>query len=559
VPADASSHDPGRVGVMPMTTPDMTTPEQPGTPSDSPPTAERASYRAGFAFGSLSFLVIAVVGVLSTILTARLYGVRIIGQFALVLAPVSALFILSTIKEQAALIKEVAGLPPRDPRVTQLFAVVFMFSSALTAVVAIPTAVVCLFVFRGPLHAPDLIVPVLVNIAGYVIVTNTGWNIDSILSAFVAGRELFWVRLHEAVSFVVIATAAGLAWRSVWGLVIATIGASLTSLVHRMIVVRPFVRPHLSRDEYHAGLEVLPELLRFGLKATPGQIAQGISQQGGVWVLGMVSSVSVVGAYSRAVTIPQRLQRASLRITEVLYPTLVGRRMQGDGHGFDRALVDSIRYEMAGMLLIAATIGGAAHSVLNIFGPGFNSATTALALLMLFPALASITVTQTQALWATDRPVHTSTIAMLRLIVTIVLLVWLTPSLGVTGPAIALLAGYLAAIIMGGIALRPFLTQPLRITWPLRERFALVAAYGAGFAAAHGIEHAIPSVIGLLLALLTGTFLYAAAFLLCGGLNPRDRRRLTEVLRWGRSRIAQRGRPQLPGAGRAQAADSVEG
>ena len=38
-----------------------------------------------------------------------------------------------------------------------------------------------------------------------------------------------------------------------------------------------------------------------------------------------------------------------------------------------RAMIDSIRYEVSGMLLIAAASVGAAHSVLTIFGPGFAS------------------------------------------------------------------------------------------------------------------------------------------------------------------------------------------
>jgi O-antigen/teichoic acid export membrane protein len=518
----------------------------PDPQSGAPATAERASYRSGFLFGTLSFFAVAALGVVSTILTSRLYGVRIIGQYALVWAPVAALWVLSTVKEQQALIREITTLAPRDPRVTQLFAAVFTFSSGLTAVVAMLDALVCWFVFRGPLHAPELIAPVFANIAGFAIIMNTGSNIDSILSAFVAGRQIFWVRLHEVLSFLMIAMAVGLVWRSVWGLVIAIIGASAITLVHRMIVVRPFVRVHLSLKEYRIGLGVLPDLLRFGLKATPGEIAHGISQQGGIWALGTVAPVAVVGAYSRAYTIPQRLQQASNRITEVLYPTLVGRHTTGDGHGFDRALIDSIRYEMVGMLLIAAAIGGAAHSVLDLFGAGFGRATTALALLALFPALASITFTQTQALWATNRPGRTSLIAMVRLVITITLLVVLTPSIGIIGPAIALLAGYLAVTVLSGIALRPSLTRPLRATWPLRERFALGAAYAAGFAAAHMTEHAAPSTAGLLLCLLAGTVAYAAVFLVCGGINLRDRGRLAEIIGWVRSHRERRAISQQP-------------
>jgi O-antigen/teichoic acid export membrane protein len=514
--------------------------ETPKPSGDSQPGPARASYRSGFLFGSLSFAVNVGLGVVSTIVTARLYGVRIVGEFALVWAPVAALWIFSTVKEQQALIREITGLPPLHMRVTQLFAAVFTFSAALTAVVAMLDAVACWFVFHGPLHAPELLAPVFVSLAGYVVITNTGWNIDSILSAFVAGRELFWVRLHEALSFIAIATVVGLAWHSVWGLVIAMIGAALTTLVHRAIAVRPFVRARLSWREYRLGLRILPELLRFGLKATPGQIAQGASQEGGVWALGVVASVSVVGAYSRALVIPQSLQRASMRITEVLYPTLVGRHKSGDHHGFDRALIDSIRYEVVGMLLIAAAIGGAAHSVLDVFGPGFSQASPALALLILFPALASITITQTQALWVIDRPGRTSVIAMVRLAVTIPLLVVLTPRVGIAGPAIALLAGYLVVVVLAGSALRPFLARPLRATWPRRERFALVVSYAAGFAAAHATELAFPSTAGIFLCLLAGTATYAAAFLLCGGLNHRDRGRIAQIVARGRSWLESR-------------------
>jgi O-antigen/teichoic acid export membrane protein len=254
-----------------------------------------------------------------------------------------------------------------------------------------------------------------------------------------------------------------------------------------------------------------------------------------VWALGTVASVVVVGAYSRALVVPQRLQAVSMRTTEVLYPTLVGRHTKGDGHGFDRALIDSIRYEMAGMLLIAAAIGGAAHSVLEVFGPGFSQATPALALLIIFPALASVTVTQTQALWAANRPGRTSWIAGARLAVTLLLLVILTPRIGIVGAAIATLAGFVCVIILSGIALRSFLTRPLRATWPLRERLAMVAAYAAGFAAARLVEQALPSIAGLPVCLLAGSVAYAVVFLALGGLNGRDRHRLAEGIEMGRS------------------------
>lgn len=509
--------------------------------TDAPDADRRArhgSYRSGFAFGVLSSLAVAILSVVSTIATARIYGVRIVGQFALVSAPVAALWVLSTAKEQAALIKQITLLPPRHPRVTQLFAAVFTFSSGLTLAIALVDALVCWFVFRGPLHHPDLVVPTFVNLAGYVLVTNTGWNIDSIFSAFVAGRQLFWVRLHETLSFIAIAVAIGLAWRSTWGLVIALIGASLTSLVHRAIAVLPFVRPRLSMAEYRLGLRELPGLLRFGLKITPGSVAQGVSQQAGIWAIAAIAPVAAVGAYSRAQAIPQKLQQVNMRIVEVLYPTLVGRRERGDGAGFDRALIDSIRYGMVGMLLVGAVGGGAARAILNVFGPGFSRATPALALLLLYPACYSIAATQTQALWAVGRPGLTSFIQLARLAMTIVATVALTPAMGIAGPAVALLAGFAVAIALNTLALLPFMSRPVRQTWPWRERLALVWAYAGGFAAAHAAEQLTSTKGAVVLAMFCGPLAFAVLFLTAGGANARDRARAGELIGRLRARRA---------------------
>lgn len=497
----------------------------------------RGSYRAGFFFGVLSFGATLCLGFASTIVTARLYGITVIGDYALAIAPVSALWVLSTVKEQQALIKEITSLQPREPRVTQLFAVVFAFSTGLTFLVAALIAGVCVVVYPGVLDKPELLAPALVSIAGYAVVTNTGWNLDSVLSAFVAGRQLFRVRLNEAIGFIVLAVGLGIAWRSVWSLVAAAIGASAIALAHRLWAVRGFLRPRLSRDEFRLGLQVLPGLLRFGLRATPGQIANGMSQQGGIWAIGIVAPVNVVGAYSRALVIPKSVQQASMRITEVLFPTLVDRHLSGDGQGFDRALIDSIRYEVIGMLLLAATLGGAAHTVLGIFGPGFDKATPALILLLFFPALASITITQTQALWAVDRPGLTSTVSILRLVVTLALLVVLTPSMYYVGPALALLAGTALTAAIFGAALRHHLASPLRVTWPAREWLALALAYGVGFGVAHALQALLPP-IGLPLSLAVGAVAYLAVLWIIGGVNSRDRERLSHAV--------ERFAPRLP-------------
>jgi O-antigen/teichoic acid export membrane protein len=297
------------------------------------------------------------------------------------------------------------------------------------------------------------------------------------------------------------------------------------------------------------GLHALPALLRFGIKVTPGGIAQGLSLQAGIWTLAAIGNpLATVGAYSRAQSVPERLQQVNARIVEVLYPTLVGRRTGGDGEGFDRALIDSIRYALVGTLLIAAVFGGSAHSILEVFGPGFDRAASAMAILMVCPALASVAGNQNQAFLAVGRPGLTSIIAVTRLALTLVLTVLLTPMIGITGPALAILAGFLLQVSWGVAALLPFLSQPLHITWPLRERLALLAAYACGFGAAIVVEQALPSIGGLLLSLPAGVIAYAAAILACRAVNDRDRQRLGEIIEVARSwreRRAVRSTPDI--------------
>jgi O-antigen/teichoic acid export membrane protein len=501
---------------------------------------QQGSYRSGFAFGILSFLAVAGFGLVSTIVTARIYGVTIIGEFALTMAPVTALWVLSTAKEQAALIKEITGLPRRHARVTQLFGAVFTFSSALTIVMSVLAAVVVWRLFKGPLRVPQLIAPAVVSLAGYALVTNTAWNFDAIFSAFVAGRQLFWVRLHEVASFLVIAVALGHEWRSIWGLVVATIGGSLTSLVHRVVIARRFVRLRMSFDEYRSGLEALPGLLRFGLKITPGSIAQGLGQQAGVWTIrAFGGSIALVGAYSRAQTIPERLQQVNLRIVEVLYPTLVGRRGREDHEGFDRALTDTVRYTLVGLLLIAALIGGAAEPILRLFGPGFSRASVVLTLLMLYPALNSVAITQNQALLAVDLPGLTSVVALTRMVLTVAATIVFTPPMGITGPAVALLAGAVVDITWKTVVLRSHLSGDLRTIWPLRQRLALVGSYAGGLAAAYFTTNAFPSTAGLVIGLPVATLAYVALLVALGAVHHRDRERLSylrEMLRTKRDR-----------------------
>ncbi len=491
----------------------------------------RASYREGAAFAALGLVLAAVLGIVSSIAVARLYGITVLGQFALVISPVGIAWSLSTVSEQAALVRKISLLPPRDPRVTGMFGAVFTFSFVLTLVVAALVMVVTVIALNGPIDHPDLVEPALVSMVGYLFITNTGWNLDAVLAAFRAGRALFWIRLAQAVSYFLLAVVGALVSPTVWMLVMATIGSYFVCLIGRCIAIRAFMRYSVSRAALRDGFSVLPELIRFGLKIVPGTIADGLANQAGVWILGASGTLPSLGAYNRAWQLGYRFVESKDRITDMLFPTLVERDYLGDHKGFDRALVDSLRYTAVGLLLPAAAGAGAAYGIMNLFGPGFSTAAVALALLLLMPALATMSSIQRHALFAVDRPLMGSAAAFARAVATIGATVPLTLWLGVTGAALAVVLGFAVDLGIMIHTSRRHMVSGFLTLWPLRELSVLAFAYVVGVVAARAGDILLPGMLGTFVAIALGAVAYASAFVLAGGVNGRDRERVRVVWR----------------------------
>ncbi len=509
-----------------MTAPDAQTPTEGEDPSTG-----RASYSEGFAFGAMSFVVGGVLAVLTGIVTARLYGIHVVGEFALAYAPTGAVWYLSTAREQPALVRALAPYRPRDPHVTGLFVAVFAFSTALTFVVSILAGIATWFLFNGSINHPGLFIPAMASLAGYLLFTNPSWNVDTVLTAFRAGHELFWIRLHQALAFLLFAVAGHSIFPTVWGLILALVGSFATSLVHRAVIARHWIRFPVPRTTLALGFAELPEMLRFGIKITPGALANGISNEAGTWILGAVSSVAVVGAYNRAWSMSQRFLEVNFRVSEMLFPTLVERHGKEDHEAFDRALVDTIRYIAIVLLLPAAAAGGAAKGVMSLYGSGFERGATALAIMLIVPTLLTTVSLQMQALLAVDRPLATTVVSVSRAAVTIGGGIALSLWLGITGMALAMLLGGLVQLALQCWATRPHIATPLFQLWPARQMIALFVAYVVGFAAAHALDDSFSQPWGLVLGLAIGTLTYAGTILLGAGLAPRDRQRAALLIR----------------------------
>ncbi len=284
-------------------------------------------------------------------------------------------------------------------------------------------------------------------------------------------------------------------------------------------------------------------------KVTPGSLATGVSEQVGTWVLGVVGSISAVGAWNRAWALSQRFVELNYRVAEMVFPTLVERHVGEDRLGFDRALMDSLRYVAVGMLLPAAAGGGAAAGIMGLFGPGFAQASTALAVVLVVPAIATISTIQVDALLAVGRPVATTVLSVARLAATVPLTIGLTLAMGLTGAALGITLGACVQLAIQLGVLRAHLSQPMRQLWPLRQLVALIVAYVGGFAVARILDSALPGLTGLVGGLAGGALAYAVAFMLIGGMLPRDRARASAVVgavapgsKWA-TRLAPRPQP----------------
>jgi O-antigen/teichoic acid export membrane protein len=163
---------------------------------------------------------------------------------------------------------------------------------------------------------------------------------------------------------------------------------------------------------------------------------------------------------------------------------------------------------------------------MEMFGPGFAPASDALAVLLLLPAAQTLSAIQTHALYAVDRPLATTTTAAVRLLVTAAATLAGVKLFGITGAAIGIVAGAVVDVGIKLVMLRRHLETNLVRLWSRRQIAATAIAYGAGFAAALVVAHALANPLDIIAALAAGTLTYVLALVGTGGIARRDVERM---------------------------------
>lgn len=501
-----------------------------GSPSGDAEPADRPPVRQGLSFAAVSFIVSVLIGIGSSVWTSRLYGIRVIGEYALVSAPYLITTQISQVNEGTAFVRAAADLPARGMRVSALFRLILGFSAVLTLTVSTIVFLIAAVLLRGPVGQPELVVPALVVMVGYVCLDNLSWNIDSVLSAFRAGHVLFWARTVQLVSFLVVAVAMAELTRSVWGLVVATLVSFAIPLAVRLSVAHRYVRWRLPEGVVREHRHELPAMLRFGLVLVPAVLLGAVTGQAGMWVVGATASVAVTGAYARALGLASKFQEAAYRIAEILMPGMVERYRQGDPDGAADLLDRAFRLTGVALLTLAAVGGGAGTGVLRVFGPGFDQANVVLALLSLSFVLLVLNYLQQQGFLAVGRPGLITTQSVITSSITGVTMFPLARLLGATGVAAAYVLAKVVVLVVADRLLGRELTGRRTLSGT-RLLLSLGATWGVGYVVAWALVQVSAGMVMTAVAVAVGALASLLTAEVLGVLPRADRDRLLEMVR----------------------------
>lgn len=461
--------------------------------ADPPGSAETAALDRGMRWASAGAGANVALGVASALVISRVYPPAVLGQFALAFACVTLLSQLSSLSEQAALVRVLSLEAPRSASGSGVALSTMGMSIVLTTVMAFVVAVAATLYLRHAADGAELVLPALVMLGGYLLIENLSWNLEAVLSAYRAAGALTVARLLQ--SAVLFAGSVGFAvlQRSVWALVGAYLLAAVTTLLWRAYHTRRYLRLRVPREDLRAGLRQLPSIVRFGLSVLPGSLAQGMTQQLSLWILGATAPVSVVGVYSRAQGITVRISDANYRFAAVMYPSFVRQStLEGDG-GLMSGVGRALRGPFTLVAIAMAAGAGAAHSALRLLGPEYVSAEGALSFLLAAAALGLADTIAGEALTARNSPRTASLGSIAGLVVAASIVVPLAGGHGATGAAAALCAGTATSAMVKFGALG-------RCTaghWALRRVAWRAAGLAAGCASVFALMRTVQHHFGL--------------------------------------------------------------
>jgi O-antigen/teichoic acid export membrane protein len=471
--------------------------------------SDEARFAHGLRYSAYDAVSSAVLGLVSAIVTARVFGAEVVGALALVATLTGALHLISNVQELGGLVRELTRYAPGTPQPRALMWATLTFSSGLTVAVLVPFAALAVWLLQDVFGQPELIAAFAALAASYVLFENTSASIEAPLAAYRDGRSI-WIT-HVAISVTMtlaalVCAASGL--DDLTGLVACTIAASAVGLAVRVHATRRLIGLRTSRHDVRSALGGMRSVLSFGVRAAPVNVTVTAIGYADTIVLGAHEPLDAIGAYSRAYGLYVRLGQIPVSLSRLYFPTMSSMHHRGDVAGMARLHRLATRYLLLALAPIATWLAACAPQVLAVFGPGFEQGATALGLLVFVAVLDCVARPAGGTLWAADRPGVVSIVYGCVATVNVVLCLLLVPEYGLTGAAVANLAGWL----VGAIALPLLAAREVA-----RPRLAMFdAGYLVRLAAACGVLAAVAVPLRSLDGALAWQAIAAAPALLAG-------------------------------------------
>ena len=439
--------------------------------------AEQERYARGLKYSAYDTLSAFVLGLASAIVTARVFGVEVIGAFALAAMLTGALHLVSNVREQGGLVRELTRYAPRAPEARALLWLVLGCSAVITVLVLLPFGALAVFLLSDVFDRPELVAPFAVLTAAYVLLDNTSFNLDAPLVAYRDAQAIWFARAAITVTMIAGALACAIAdERSLWALVAVTVAASVVGVTIRLVAVHRLTGLRTDRGQLAAVRERLRPIIWFGVRQTPLNYTEAAIEYTDTAILGATVPLTQIGAYNRAYTLYRRAGQIPVTLSRLYFPTLSALFHRGERDAMVRVYRLSTRYMTLLLLPVATWVAASAPAVLAVFGPGFDEGATALSILIFAVVLYGYQKTAGGLLAAADRPGVVSVVSVCTALLNVGLCLVLIPPLGLTGAALANTGGWAFDVaLLVAIAAR----EAQRPTWTMVDPGFVLRLAGA--------------------------------------------------------------------------------
>ena len=335
---------------------------------------------------SISRFASSAFGFVATVYFARELGETILGQFALVLALISWVGVVSQVGISESITKRIS----EDEEPGQYFGAGLLFATAVTVVATAGIVLFGDFVDAYVGTAAVLFVVPLLALTTF----------NSVLNAVLHGRRL--IHFDSVLQFAGRVVQRGLQIALVvvgWGLGGMVIGYATASLLTGVVALFVIdVRPAIPRREHFVSL------FEFAKYSWLGNLSQRFYGTLDVTVLGVFVASGLVGIYSVVWSVVMFLAIFGTGIQTTLFPEMSKESAEGNKKTVIGLTEDALTY--SGLVLIPGFVGATliGNRLLRIYGPSFTTGTRVFGILVLAAIVWTYNKQLLNAFNAIDRP-----------------------------------------------------------------------------------------------------------------------------------------------------------